>query len=186
MPPPLAPESMVPAVAAHTASLALWLDAQDPATLFQDTAGTVPVTASLQQVSRWADKSGKGNHVLQNAAYGAAPKFSSSLINGLPGLDFSGSAALLSSPTNKSLDSTVFIVASFNNTPVPYGVVWGHFLATVAPNGQLGPQADICLRMRGAEKRVSWQSNGDYSCYVNYNANTPTLYAATLLQGTSR
>lgn len=40
-----------------------WYDPNDLSTLFQDSAGTVPVTAAGQPVGRMLDKSGRGNHV---------------------------------------------------------------------------------------------------------------------------
>lgn len=45
-----------------------WYDPSDLASLFQDTAGTVPVTASGQPVARMNDKSGNGYHLLQATA----------------------------------------------------------------------------------------------------------------------
>lgn len=39
-----------------------WYDNQDLTTMYQDTAGTIPVTAVEQPVGRQLDKSGKGNH----------------------------------------------------------------------------------------------------------------------------
>lgn len=41
----------------------LWYDPSDYSTLFQDTAGTTPVTALNQSVRLMKDKSGRGNHV---------------------------------------------------------------------------------------------------------------------------
>lgn len=41
----------------------LWYDLADMSTLFQDTAGTVPVTAVGQPVGLIRDKSGRGNHL---------------------------------------------------------------------------------------------------------------------------
>lgn len=43
-----------------------FFDAQDMSTMFQDAAGTVPVTAMEQPVGLWLDKSGKGNHATQS------------------------------------------------------------------------------------------------------------------------
>jgi hypothetical protein len=40
-----------------------WYDPNDLSTLFQDSAGTIPVTAAGQPVGRMLDKSGRGNHV---------------------------------------------------------------------------------------------------------------------------
>jgi len=42
-----------------------WYDTSDMSTLFQDSAGTVPVTAVEQPVGRILDKSGQGNHATQ-------------------------------------------------------------------------------------------------------------------------
>lgn len=46
----------------------LWLDPSDLSTLFQDTAGTIPVTAPGQTVALGRDKSGRGNHLIQPVA----------------------------------------------------------------------------------------------------------------------
>ena len=43
-------------------SCALWLDGADINTLFQNTAGTTPITANGQSVNYWKDKSGQGNN----------------------------------------------------------------------------------------------------------------------------
>lgn len=45
-----------------------WYDPSDLTTLFQDAAGTTPVTAAGQTVKRWNDKSGNANHLSNTAA----------------------------------------------------------------------------------------------------------------------
>jgi hypothetical protein len=45
-----------------------WYDPSDLSTMFQDTAGTTPVTADGQTVARINDKSGNGNHLTQATA----------------------------------------------------------------------------------------------------------------------
>ncbi|MBA4281096.1 hypothetical protein [Ralstonia sp.] len=45
-----------------------WYDPSDMSTLFQDAAGTTPVTALGQPVGRINDKSGRGNHLTQTTA----------------------------------------------------------------------------------------------------------------------
>jgi len=45
-----------------------WYDPSDLSTLFQDAAGTVPVTSVEQPVGRMLDKSGRGNHATQSTA----------------------------------------------------------------------------------------------------------------------
>jgi hypothetical protein len=44
----------------------VWYDPSDFSTLFQDSAGTTPVTAVEQQVGLMLDKSGRGNHASQS------------------------------------------------------------------------------------------------------------------------
>ncbi|MFP5511103.1 MAG: hypothetical protein ACLGIP_18440 [Alphaproteobacteria bacterium] len=46
----------------------VWLDPSDLSTLFQDDAGTTPVTAAGQSVGLVLDKSGRGNHAKQATA----------------------------------------------------------------------------------------------------------------------
>lgn len=46
----------------------VWYDPSDMATMFQDTAGTIPVTGVEQPVGRVLDKSGRGNHATQATA----------------------------------------------------------------------------------------------------------------------
>ena len=42
-----------------------WYDFSDLSTLFQDSAGTTPVTADGQSIGKVLDKSGRGNHLIQ-------------------------------------------------------------------------------------------------------------------------
>ena len=46
----------------------IWLDPSDFSTLFQDAAGTTPVTAVGQPVGKILDKSGRGNHASQTTS----------------------------------------------------------------------------------------------------------------------
>lgn len=64
-----------------------WYDPSDIATLFQDAAGTTPVTAAGQPVGLVLDKSGRGNHASQPTA-AARPTYQSS--GGLSWLAFDG------------------------------------------------------------------------------------------------
>ena len=49
----------------------VWYDPSDITTLFQDAAGTTPVTAVEQPVGRMLDKSGRGNHAVNNSGNSA-------------------------------------------------------------------------------------------------------------------
>lgn len=45
-----------------------WYDPSDFSTMFQNSAGTIPVTATEQPVGKILDKSGRGNHATQSTA----------------------------------------------------------------------------------------------------------------------
>lgn len=64
-----------------------WYDPSDIGTLFQDSAGSVPVTAAGQTVGRMLDKSGIGNHATQATAANR-PLFQES--GGVRWLEFDG------------------------------------------------------------------------------------------------
>jgi hypothetical protein len=66
----------------------VWYDPSDITTLFQDTAGTTPVTETGQAVARINDKSGRGNHATQ-ATLDNRPTYQVDS-NGLPYLSFDG------------------------------------------------------------------------------------------------
>jgi len=74
-----------------------WYDPSDISTLFQDTAGTTPVTAAGQTVARINDKSGRGNHLTQATAASRAQYQIDAL--GLPFLLFDGTDDWFVSPT---------------------------------------------------------------------------------------
>lgn len=74
----------------------VWLDPSDLSTLFQDTAGTTPVTAAGQTVGLVLDKSGRGNHATQATA---ASRPTYQVVSGLPCLVFDGVDDFLVTPT---------------------------------------------------------------------------------------
>jgi len=57
-----------PAQLFSTGVQGVWYDPSDMSTLFQDSAGTTPVTAVEQPVGKMLDKSGRGNHATQATA----------------------------------------------------------------------------------------------------------------------
>lgn len=56
--PPFTPTSI--------AGLRLWLDSSDAATLFTDSAGTIPAILDGDPIGKWSDKSGSNNNVVQS------------------------------------------------------------------------------------------------------------------------
>jgi hypothetical protein len=66
--------SASPASLFANGEVGVWYDPSDITTLFQDSAGTIPVTAAGQSVRRMLDKSGRGNHATQ-AVLAQAPTY---------------------------------------------------------------------------------------------------------------
>jgi hypothetical protein len=91
----------------------VWFDANDLSTLFQDAAGTIPVTAVGQKVGKWLDKSGNGFHATQsNAAlqptYQIDPE-------GNPNITFSGSYTQLATlPINFVATAQMMVSVGLN------------------------------------------------------------------------
>lgn len=71
----------------------LWLDPSDFSTMFQDSAGTNPVTAAGQTVNRINDKSGRGNHATNSS--GTGPTLGYDSTNDLWYLSFNGTSQFL-------------------------------------------------------------------------------------------
>lgn len=71
----------------------VWYDPSDFSTMFQDSAGTTPVTATGQPVGKILDKSGKNNHATQSTA-GNRPVLQQDAA-GAYYLDFSGTQHLV-------------------------------------------------------------------------------------------
>ena len=59
---------LMPAILFAYGEQGVWYDPSDITTLYQDAAGTTPVTATGQPVGRVLDKSGRGNHATQSTA----------------------------------------------------------------------------------------------------------------------
>lgn len=75
----------------------IWLDPSDFSTLFQDAAGTTPVTAVGQPVGLALDKSGRGNHATQSTAASRPTLQQDS--NGLYYLSFDGTDDGMATPS---------------------------------------------------------------------------------------
>ncbi len=75
----------------------IWLDPSDFSTLFQDSAGTTPVTALGQPVGKILDKSGRGNHASQTTSASRPTLQQDS--NGLYYLSFDGTDDGMATPS---------------------------------------------------------------------------------------
>jgi hypothetical protein len=99
-----------PATLFASGELGGWYDPSDLSTLFQDTAGTVPVTAAGQLVARISDKSGNGNHLTQSTL-AARPLYQTG--SGLHWLDFDATDDFMASAAGKTVDLPVYVCLAF-------------------------------------------------------------------------
>jgi len=102
--------------------LQLWLDADDPRTLYSDTSGTTKATTDGTTVALWVDKSGNGRNTSQSTA-ASRPAIKAAFTNGRNVLNFDGSNDTLTVPSSTSTfkflhstASTVFIVVQYKAT----------------------------------------------------------------------
>jgi hypothetical protein len=98
----------------------LWLDAADPSTLFQDSAGTVPVTTTGQTVANWKDKSVSGNNASNTTNQ---PTIIANAKNNLAAVNFNGASQYLNLSTDTlptgSTQCSFFFVTQSTNTNSP-------------------------------------------------------------------
>ena len=99
-----------PALLFASGAIGVWYDPSDISTLFQDAAGTTPVTAYGQPVGRILDKSGNGIHATQSTS-SARPLWQEDT-NGKPGLKFDAvNDFLVTSSIDLSTSARLFIAA---------------------------------------------------------------------------
>jgi hypothetical protein len=152
-----------------------WLDISDISTLYQDSAGTVPVQNYGDNVSFIADKTGNANV----STTGTAPTYNPKLLNLKPGIDFLGGNVLISNSVTKSANVTLLWVGTVTNSINNNGQLWGHY-------GDTGTaDTDICLRQSDTNGNMNWHTNNDYTINLQIDFNHPVIYLATMQDGTS-
>lgn len=147
----------------------VWYDPADMSTLFQDSAGTIPVTATGQPVGRIMDKSGHGFHALQTTA-GSRPTFRD--VGGLRYLEFDGvDDFLVTSSINLTTTDSLSVftgVRKLNDATV--GVVAEFSVTTASNNGTFA----VFAPGAAAVARFLYRSRGT----VSADAITAPNYAA--------
>jgi hypothetical protein len=111
-----------------------WYDPSDISTLFQDSAGTTPVTASGQPVGKMLDKSGNGNHLLQATA---ASRPTYTVTSGLAYLAFDGVDDFMSvnAASLRFLGDLTLSAAAYKNA----GSTYGDILSCLTNAGTINP-----------------------------------------------
>lgn len=154
-------------------NLVQWLDATDITTLYQNSAGTSPVTNTGQNVAFWRDKSGNNNFV---SSVATSPTYDSGIINSRNALNFDTARKMRSfNAPAKSSTVTVIMVGVVKNTIDTYGTFWAHFA------GFDHDLNAISIRRAVATTNMSWHTNNDNSVVVlPYTENSPVIYTGTM------
>ena len=133
----------------------IWLDPSDFSTLFQDAAGTTPVTAVGQPVGLIRDKSGRGNHSSQSTAASRPTLQQDS--NGLYYLSFDGTDDGMATPSIDftGTDKITVWVGVRKLSDATAGMVVELSATSCANNGSFYIAAPVT-----AAANYGWQSKG--------------------------
>ena len=142
----------------------LWLDAADQNVM----------TLSGSSITQLRDKSGNGNHMVNN---GTSPLYNSSLINSVGGIDCTNGGALISSGIQNSANISFAMVAV-----VKSGITnWGSFFT----HGDR--DYDFAVERQENTSSINFQTaNDNSSCIITFTLDAPVLYFGTMTSGTSR
>jgi hypothetical protein len=113
----------------------VWFDPSDLSTLFQDSAGTTPVTAVGQTVGRILDKSGRGNHATQ-ATLAQRPTYQIDS-TGRPYLSFDGVDDGMVTGTITPATNKVQVFAGLQKLTNLVGVVYETSVAAFSTAGSI-------------------------------------------------
>lgn len=136
-----------------------WYDPSDLSTLFQDAAGTIPVTAVEQPVGRILDKSGRGNHATQTTT--ASRPVLSARVNLLQKTEQFNDAAWVTS--NRA-------TIAANNTLAPDGNLSAERITETTDNGthRVG-QLGIVTNAGSLKFSVSWKKGTRRWVWISIN-----------------
>jgi len=117
-------EAFNPNLPLTISGLALWLDADDATTLFQDSAGTTPAASDGDPVGQWADKSGNDRHATQ-ATPGARPTVQLAEQNGRAIIRGDGTDDVMTATITAKETRTLFVVAHKQAASALSKQAWG-------------------------------------------------------------
>lgn len=146
--------------------LAAWYDPSDLGTLFQDTAGTVPVSADGDPVARMEDKSGNGHHMTQ-ADPARQPVYHTA--GGAHWIESDGTDDSLSTPSRMgfSTNPDITVIAGLSVLSAQQNAERLLHLGAISESGSLG----AALGTAGA----SWRFNNGNAIFATTPLNTPFL-----------
>lgn len=156
-----------------------WYDPSDLTTLFQDAAGTTPVTATGQSVARINDKSGNGFHATQSGASSLCPTYQVDAA-GRPYLAFDGVDDFLLTPTVTPNADKVQVFAGLRKlSDAVVGVVVEASAAAASNNGVF----NITSPAAPATASYRFASKGTIIAQATYTDASVTAPSTNVLTG---
>lgn len=147
--------------------LVLWMDPTDSTTL----------TLSGSSVTQWRDKSATGATF---NTVNAAPIYSASLINGLPGIDLTNQSGFISAATQTLTNSLTLAMILVVKSGID---AWGSFFTHGRRND------DIALERNSISTGTTLQfqtANDNAGANITFTTDQVALYLGTMTTGTSR
>ena len=180
----------------------VWYDPSDKSTLFQDVAGTVPVTKDGDHVALMKDKSGNGNHAVQTVS-ASRPVYKTD--GALHWLEFDGaddsmkitlskalslSGELTVATGIKSLATSISMIieqgANYGTANAFYMADHGNSYEYLGRGNRAGTYEDVCLVNTGLRNTViiSEQAiNSGVAASLSVNNLAPSLSRSTTFGG---
>jgi hypothetical protein len=181
----LASTQFTPAALFASGEQGAWYDPSDITTLFQDVAGTSPVTAVGQSVARVNDKSGRGNHATQ-ATTASQPIYQIDA-SGRPYLNFDGvDDSLATASINFTSTSAVTaFVGLQKSSDAAIGVLFEFGPISSTTNGTFGFFAPITINTGNYRWRVRGTAVSDVDVAGFTAPDLAVLTASANLPGDS-
>lgn len=150
----------------------VWYDPSDFSTMFQDSAGTTPVTAVEQPVGRILDKSGRGNHASQSTL--ASRPVLSARVNQLTYTEQFNNAAW--TKTNTTVTANAAVAPDGATTADALFTTAATTIFVVGQNYTIGAASTSLIYAKASTTGfLQLTFNGDTTSYANFNLSTGVL-----------
>jgi len=106
---------LTPFLPTQISGLAVWLDASDSGSIYQDSSGTIPAQSNNDYIGMWKDKSGNSRHATQVSSLSSRPILKTNVQNSKPAVYFDGSGTWLSNTVYSYSGATTFFIVASNN-----------------------------------------------------------------------
>ena len=131
-----------------------WFDPSDMSTMYQDAAGTIPVTAVEQPVGKILDKSGNGNHATQSIT--ASRPTLSAKYNLLTKTEDFSDAVWIKNNTATQINASIAPDGTLSADKV-----WADSGAIITGNDSVGQIGSVTVTSNGSPYTLSFYAKAD-------------------------